>query len=321
MCPVPPGTLPLDPVRRPLDSMGRLMPLRLGPSGKQNPAVFLDQTTCPVPGLVQSPAVQSHHYEPVLFDLGPWTRRNVSRPTDFSPRSFSDTSRQCCQRRKPARWDHFWHSLLYQCTESRPAGTTFSQSRPAGTTFSQSRPAGSTFSQSRPAGSTFHGPAGTTCPTVPGRWLGVRATCPGRRGTNASSPAAGDLFPLLVKTDPHHRRGSNFRPRRDSIPTGQISAPPRRRARQPPHEVKRTDNRQRDSPARTATVPLRAARRLSPACRKNRPVPTPSFYDRVNNFETFSGRRGPACRLFGDGETTILRAQTRPPAFSPNVNC
>jgi hypothetical protein len=58
MCPVPPGTLPLDPVRRPLDSMGRLMPLRLGPSGKQNPAVFLDQTTCPVPGLVQSPAVK-----------------------------------------------------------------------------------------------------------------------------------------------------------------------------------------------------------------------------------------------------------------------
>jgi hypothetical protein len=195
--------------------MGRLMPLRLGPSGKQNPAVFLDQTTCPVPGLVQSPAVQSQHYEPVLFDLGPWTRRNVSRPTDFSPR---DTSRRCCPRRKPARWDHFWHSLLYQCTESRPAGTTFSQSRPAGT--------------------TFHGPAGTTCPTVPGMWLGVRATCPGRRGTNASSPAAGDLFPLLVKTDPHHRRGSNFRPRRDAIPTGQISAPPRRRARQPPHEIK-----------------------------------------------------------------------------------
>jgi hypothetical protein len=80
---------------------------------------------------------------------------------------------------------------------------------------------------------------------------------------------------------------------------------------------KRTDNRQRDSPARTATVPLRAARRLSPACRKNRPVPTPSFYGRVNNFEAFSGRRGPACRLFGDGETTTLRAQTRPPAFFP----
>ena len=70
MCPVPPGTLPLDPVRRPLDSMGRLMPRRLGPGGKQNPTVFLDQTTCPVPGLVQSPAVKSHHYEPVLFDLG-----------------------------------------------------------------------------------------------------------------------------------------------------------------------------------------------------------------------------------------------------------
>jgi hypothetical protein len=152
------------------------------------------------PGVSPKSRSQSHHYEPVLFDLGPWTRRNVSRPTDFSPRSFSDTSRQCCQRRKPARWDHFWHSLLYQCTESRPAGTT--------------------------------------CPTVPGRWLGVRATCPGHRGTNASSPAAGDLFPLLVKTDPHHRRGSNFRPRRDSIPTGQISAPPRRRARQPPHEIK-----------------------------------------------------------------------------------
>jgi hypothetical protein len=228
MCPVPPGTLPLDPVRRPLDSMGRLMPLRLGPSGKQNPAVFLDQTTCPVPGLVQSPAVKVTITSLCFSTLDLGLAGMCPVPPISARGRFRTPLASVAQRREPARWDHFWHSLLYQCTESRPAGTTFSQSRPAGTTFSQSRP----------AGSTFHGPAGTTCPTVPGRWLGVRATCPGHRGTNASSPAAGDLFPLLVKTDPHHRRGSNFRPRRDSIPTGQISAPPRRRARQPPHEIK-----------------------------------------------------------------------------------
>ena len=87
---------------------------------------------------------------------------------------------------------------------------------------------------------------------------------------------------------------------------------------------KRSDNRQRDSPARTATVPLRAARRLSPACRKNRPVPTPSFYGRVNNFEDFSGLRGPAylsvaVRLIRTGDRppkTTRQSETRDPTSS-----
>jgi hypothetical protein len=226
-----------------LDSMGRLMPLRLGPSGKQNPAVFLDQTTCPVPGLVQSPAVKVTITSLCFSTLDLGLAGMCPVPPISARGRFRTPLASVAQRRKPAWWDHFWHSPLYQCTESRPAGTT--------------------FSQSRPAGSTFHGPAGTTCPTVPGRWLGVRATCRGHRGTNASSPAAGDLFPLLVKTDPHHRRGSNFRPGRDSIPTGQISAPPRRRARQPPHEIKgptignaiHRRARRRSSPRSTTAIP------------------------------------------------------------------
>jgi hypothetical protein len=71
-----------------------------------------------------------------------------------------------------------------------------------------------------------------------------------------------------------------------------------------------TDNRQQDPPAHTATLPRLAARRLSPACRNNGPPPISSFYGRVNNFEDFSGLRGPA---YLSVAVRLIRTGDRPP--------
>jgi len=85
------------------------------------------------------------------------------------------------------------------------------------------------------------------------------------------------------------------------IPTGRTltaaaSAPETASHRTASAPDKRAGNRQRDPPARTANLPRLAARRLSPAYRKKRPPPSPSFYGRVNNFENASEvrRAGPA---------------------------
>jgi hypothetical protein len=112
-----------------------------------------------------------------------------------------------------------------------------------------------------------------------------------------SVPSAGLLVILspLVKKDPHHQQ-IHF-----SFPPGILSPPdrlwpssPPRQRHSPPLQTKRPaiDNAIRR--ARTANLPRLAARRLSPAYRKKRPPPSPSFYGRVNNFETFPSLTGPA---------------------------
>jgi hypothetical protein len=170
------------------------------------------------PGVSPKSRSQSHHYEPVLFDLGPWTRRNVSRPTDFSPRSFSDTSRQCCPEAKarvvgpllalplismhgvPSRRDHFF------AVPSRRVH----------------------FSRSRRDHLSHRSRQVARCPRHLSRAPGHQCLVAGCRGS----------FPPLSENGSPSPPGIQF-----SSPPGLDShrtdfRPSSRRARQPPHEIK-----------------------------------------------------------------------------------
>jgi len=112
------------------------------------------------------------------------------------------------------------------------------------------------------------------------------------------------------KKDPHHRRGSNFRPRRGSYPhqadfdrlrlprragcaCRSLSIANRGRQAQPALP----GSNERDPPACTG---FSATRALFPAYRKKRLPPIPSFYGRVNNLENFlcpASEGGPGFRF------------------------
>jgi hypothetical protein len=138
------------------------------------------------------------------------------------------------------------------------------------------------------------------------------ATFP-QRGQNtpslASGDPAGDPFPPKEKripTPPGNAGDPIFVPGGDLIPTGQTltvvdfpvgqAVPAALSSANRGQQAKPAlpGSNERDPPARTG---FSAPRALSPAYRKKRPPPSPSFYGRVNNLENFlcpasQGKRG-----------------------------
>jgi hypothetical protein len=154
-----------------------------------------------------------------------------------------------------------------------------------------------------PAGPLFGGPGGTTCPGAPGIFL------PSSENGSPSPPGIQFSSPPGIRSPP-----DSFGP----------SSPPHRTPshRTPSHQ---TTSHQTTGPAIDNAIHRRArrlsltsqARRLSPACRKTRLPSTRSFYGRVNNFEDFSGLRGPA---YLSVAVRLMRTADRPPRNTPIRN-
>jgi hypothetical protein len=123
------------------------------------------------------------------------------------------------------------------------------------------------------------------------------------------SRPAGDLFSLLMKKDPHHRRERNFCPAGDPFPTGQVLTA----LRASPEAKDPAIWQGTDSPASTA-ISCRSTT-PTPSYRRFRRARSPSFHGRVNNSVSFlrpgSARASPRPRspASPDSRLDTLRGQ------------